>query len=253
MGDLSQARRLPLPGTPPHPALGRCPGLPRQIAAGVPVTVQPETAAMLGAGPSETLAGPALSGTALPGTGPSSDAVASRICEIVGAHLGVVVAPDDDMCREARSAWTAGDADLDLRSRHGIDDPGESVTRLRDDLAVPISFEEAEATRTARLLADVLAPRTRVAAQTPTEQQPEQAPAVPVAGKPADGSAMRHALAPLRIGQGGRSFLVHPVGGTTICYTSMGRRLTTRDSLYGSGFPMELAGRQQSIRDLARL
>ncbi|HEY5149429.1 MAG TPA: thioesterase domain-containing protein, partial [Mycobacterium sp.] len=269
VGDLSHARRLPLPGTPlrrtRHWAVARV--SPAKVADGVPVTAPPETAAMLGARPGETLAGTALSGTALSGTalsgtalsgpavsgtalsgpalsgtavsgaGLSSDAVASRICEIVGAHLHVEVAPDDDIF------------DLGVESMTLV----EIVTQLRDDLAVPISFEEAETTRTARLLADVLAPRTRGAAHTPADQ-PQQAPAVPVAGKLADGSTMRHALAPLRIGQGGRNvFLVHPAGGTTICYTDMGRQLSTRDSLYGIGFPMELAGRQQSIRDLARL
>ena len=219
LGDLSQARRLPLPGTPlrrtRHWAVARA-------AADVP-------AAMPGAGASETLSGTALSG----------DAVASRICEIVGAQLGVEVAPDDDIF------------DLGVESMTLV----EIVTQLRDDLAVPISFEEAATTRTARLLADVLAPRTRGAAQTPTDQQSQQPPAaVPVDGRLADVPAMRHALAPLRIGQSGRNvFLVHPAGGTTICYTDMGRQLSIQDSMYGIGFPMELTGRQQSIRDLARL
>ncbi|MFP5346147.1 MAG: thioesterase domain-containing protein [Actinomycetes bacterium] len=194
VGDLRHARRVPLPG---HPFRRT-----RHWAVQQGAAVEQK--------PSAPTVAPAA-------TQPESGDVLATVCAVLGRHLATEVGPDDDV-------FELGVDSLTLV---------EVVTDLRDSLDVPIQFEEAERVRTARGLADLLAPRVTGGA-----------PAAPSAGP----------LALVRPGDGGRNvFLVHPAGGTTVCYNDLARHLSTKDAVYGIGFPAERADDLRSVRDLATL
>ena len=218
-GDLSRARRTPLPGT----VLRRvrhwvdAPAAPVVTATTVPSDDRPSDP------PDEAVAEPEAS------------EVATRIAEIVGAHLGLDVALPDDIF------------DLGVESMTLV----EIVTELRDELAVPLGFEEAETARTPAALAELLAPRIGRDRPAGIAVRPLPDPTTDRVDR--NGEAAVPGPIPIRVRPGGRPvFLVHPAGGTTVCYTDLARHLADDDSLYGIGFPTDLADSPQSIRDLAR-
>jgi 3-oxoacyl-(acyl-carrier-protein) synthase/thioesterase domain-containing protein/acyl carrier protein len=150
-------------------------------------------------------------------------------------HLAVDVDPDADVF------------ELGLDSMTLV----EVVTDLRDTVGVPFGFDEAESARTVRQLAGLLAPRLRAGDAGPGAPGPD---AVPDAGPAPAPRRAPHAATTIRAGTGGRRlFLVHPAGGTTVCYGDLARHLSTRDAVHGIGFPAGLAGDVTSIRDLAEL
>lgn len=224
VGNLSRARRSSLPGT----AFRRV----RHWAA--QPTDDPRTVPDAGVRPgSDVQQSASPAGAAL-----TTSSALARILAVLSTHLATEVAPDEDIF------------DLGVDSMTLV----EIVTDLRDALGVPVRFEDAEQARSARQLADLLAPR----ASGGKPPGPSATSAVAVSGdasRPAlDLTELGHLVVPVRTGQGDRNvFLVHPAGGTTICYVDLARKLRGPDSIYGVGFPAELVERPQSIRALARL
>ncbi len=220
--DLSRAQRVALPGTVLR---RRRHWVEVDTAAGTDIDTVVDT--------SSEPVGPAA--------GADRAEVAAQIADLVAGHVGRPVGADDDIF------------DLGVDSMNLV----EIVTELRDRLAVPISFEEAEAARTPAALSALLGPRIGVPAvdvavgvaalDLPGGARDE------VQDLPTENARPTVGPIPVRVGRGGRNvFLVHPAGGTTVCYIDLARHLDASDSVYGLAFPADLVDRPQSIRALAR-
>jgi thioesterase domain-containing protein len=68
-----------------------------------------------------------------------------------------------------------------------------------------------------------------------------------------DLAGLRRNCSVVRSGDQRKLFLIHPAGGTTVCYSDLFRRMQPGPTVYGIGYPAGLAARDQSIRSLARL
>ncbi|MGY1638680.1 beta-ketoacyl synthase N-terminal-like domain-containing protein [Geodermatophilus sp. SYSU D00742] len=203
VGDLSRARRVPLPGR----AFRRT----RHWVDAPPAPDRPAPAEPAAAGPA-----------------PAS--LLDGIRAVLSRHLATEVGADDDVF------------DLGADSMSLV----EIVTDLRDELGIPIRFEDAERARTA----------AELAARFGAPAEPPDGPSRPAVAAPPAGPDRADerlgSLVPVRRGSGRRTvFLVHPAGGTTVCYTDLARHLTGDDTVYAIGLG---AGAEEapSIRRLAR-
>ncbi|MEP7765649.1 beta-ketoacyl synthase N-terminal-like domain-containing protein [Sanguibacter sp. 25GB23B1] len=119
------------------------------------------------------------------------------------------------------------------------------LSRIRDELGVELGFDVL---MTATTLSDVV---------TLCE---ERAPAVVPVDVPAAASATVRAapariadrITTLRAGTGGEHlFLVHPAGGTTLCYLGLAAALPARTTVHGLAYASTWAGTRPSMRELA--
>jgi thioesterase domain-containing protein len=216
VGDLSAARRVPLPS---HPF--------RRIRHWVD-------------GP------PSDEGVRSPSAPEVGDGqLVDRVCAVIESRLGQPVGSDDDI------------HELGVDSLMAV----EVVTALRDELNATLAVDDVSGARTPCAIAELIGAaggsRAIARAQPSSEctANRERSGAEGVSGASAQGRRFGHLLTRIS-GDDAASdpvFLVHPAGGTTICYADLARQAGRGRPLYGIGFPTEAATEFSSIRDLARL
>jgi 3-oxoacyl-(acyl-carrier-protein) synthase/thioesterase domain-containing protein/acyl carrier protein len=144
------------------------------------------------------------------------------VCRVLGRHLAVEVAPDDDLYELGIDSLTAV----------------EIATSLRDELRIEAGIAALQAAATPRELAQLLQPPSPDGIGTSCGERAPVAAAAQV-------TTIRGRCAERKV------FLVHPAGGTTICYADLARHVRDDHQMYGIDFPFEAAGAGLSVRDLA--
>jgi 3-oxoacyl-(acyl-carrier-protein) synthase/thioesterase domain-containing protein/acyl carrier protein len=195
VGDVTRARRVPLPGHPLRPT--------RHWAA------------------------PELPPAAVPAAPPRTDT--DVVLRVAGRLLDTTeLGPDDDLYD-----W-------------GLDSLGlvDLVTSLRDETGLPVRYDDFDRLRTAAEMAGLLA-----GLSTMDDAGPEPAP-VPTE-LPA---RYRHLMVKVREGtEDGHVFLVHPAGGTTMCYVDLARHVRDGRTMWALGYPGDEWESFPTIRSMASL
>ncbi len=116
---------------------------------------------------------------------------------------------------------------------------------------VQLDFTEVQQAPTARGLAQYVSERH--ADRPDPAGQPAEVPAASTtAGSKRAARPVAPGVTPVRLSEGSpQVFLMHPAGGTTVCYVDLARRLEPCGVL-GLNFPWAAVGRDLSLRDLAR-
>jgi len=189
---------------------------------------------------------PTSSAAAVEQAAPSDDATDATTGS-EGAGLGVFTV--DRVLEMTREAFLDPTIDAD----DSLFEVGDSfaVLGLLSDLetaGVRLEFTEVQQAPTPRLLAQHLTEQ-RSASQRTAEPQVREAPG---AAQPPAAAARRTPVATaVSLSEGvPKVFLMHPAGGTTVCYLDLARQLPY--GVRGLNFPTSALGQNLSLRDLAR-
>jgi acyl transferase domain-containing protein/thioesterase domain-containing protein len=177
--------------------------------------------------------------------GQSDGDLLARVQAVITGRLGCPVNPGDDI------------HDLGVDSLMAV----EIVSALRDEFGVKLALEAVNDAPTPLAIASLIRPSVEGSAadqaERPSQQSPNRGPAESsaVLSGSAQYARFRHLITRVsgKDDDAGNVFLVHPAGGTTICYAELARHASTKHSIYGIAFPTEAASEFPSIRDLARL